>query len=90
MRNWAGNVEYHARRLLVPESLGALQEAVRSSRSLRALGSRHAFNGLADTTGDQVSLARLPRVFELDPAAGTVTLAPQTTGTRFVVTLPGS
>jgi alditol oxidase len=74
MRNWAGNVEYHARRLLEPESLEALQEAVRSSRSLRALGSRHAFNGIADTTGDQVSLARLRRVFELDPAAGTVTV----------------
>src|SRR4029078_8069573 len=29
---------------------------------------------IADTTGDQVSLAAMPRVFELDRAAGTVTV----------------
>jgi len=38
------------------------------------LGSRHAFNDLADTTGDLVSLARLPRVLELDARASTVTI----------------
>src|SRR5262245_17895260 len=74
MRNWAGNIEYHASRLLEPEAIDALQAAVRSSPRLRALGSRHAFNDLADTTGDHVSLARLPRVFELDPSAATVTV----------------
>ena len=38
------------------------------------LGSRHSFNDIADTTGDLVSLARMPRVFELDRAARTVTV----------------
>jgi len=74
VRNWAGNLEYRARRLLEPESVDAVQEAVRSSASLRVIGSRHAFNELADTTGDHLSLARLPRVVEIDPAARTVTV----------------
>ena len=38
------------------------------------LGSRHAFNDLADTTGDLVSLARLPRVLDLDRRKSTVTI----------------
>ena len=74
MRNWAGNLEYHARRLLEPASVEAVQDAVRSSTSLRVIGSRHAFNGLADTHGDHLSLARLPRVIDIDPAARTVAI----------------
>jgi xylitol oxidase len=41
---------------------------------LRVLGSGHSFNDIADTTGDQVSLRRLPRVFALDEEARTVTV----------------
>jgi len=72
--NWAGNYTYLAQRRHEPASIGELQELVRNSRSLRALGSRHSFNDIADTTGDQVSLRRMPRVFELDPVAGTLTV----------------
>lgn len=74
MRNWAGNQTYRARRLLEPTTLEELQELVRGSRRIRALGTRHAFNDLADTDGDLVSVARLPRRFELDREAGTVTV----------------
>jgi xylitol oxidase len=74
VRNWAGNQVYRARRLREPESIDALQELVRSSTSLRVLGSRHAFNDITDTTGDHISLARLPRVIEIDREAGTVTV----------------
>ena len=74
MRNWAGNYEYTAARLHEPESMGQLQDLVRTGPKLRVLGSRHSFNDLADTTGELLSLARMPRVFELDPRAGTVTI----------------
>ena len=74
MRNWAGNLTYRAARLLEPETVEQVQEFVRGSRSLRVLGSRHAFSSLADTTGDHVSLARLPRIVEIDAAGGTVTI----------------
>jgi xylitol oxidase len=74
LTNWAGNHAYAARDLHEPGSLDALHELVRRSGSLRVLGSRHSFNDIADTTGDLVSLARLPRVFELDRAASTVTV----------------
>ena len=74
MRNWAGNQEYRARQLHEPASVDELQELVRGSTRIRALGSRHAFNDLADTNGDLVSVVRLPRRFELDRDASTVTV----------------
>ena len=74
MRNWAGNHAYRARRILTPRSVDELQELVRGSRRIRALGSRHAFTPVADTNGDLVSLADLPRRFDVDEAAGTVTI----------------
>lgn len=72
MRNWAGNLEYGARVIHEPTSVDELQEIVRRSTRLRALGSRHSFNGIADTSGDLVSLARMPRIVEVDRDALTV------------------
>jgi xylitol oxidase len=74
LTNWSGNVTYGAARLHEPGSLDELQAIVRSARSLRVLGSRHSFSEIADTTGDLVSLRRLPRRFELDPVRATVTV----------------
>lgn len=74
MRNWAGNLAYSAGRFHQPESVEQLQQIVRASRSVRALGSRHSFSEIADTTGDQVSLARLPRSIEVDAESRTVTV----------------
>jgi xylitol oxidase len=74
LTNWAGNYTYSAAGLHEPESMAQLQEIVRSARKLRVLGSRHSFNDIADTPGDLVSLARLPRTVELDADASSVTV----------------
>lgn len=74
LTNWAGNHTYRASKLHEPSSMDELREIVRTSPLLRVLGSRHSFNDVADTTGDLVSLARMPRAFDLDPAARTVTV----------------
>jgi xylitol oxidase len=72
--NWAGNLAYRARRILEPRSLDELQALVRTSARLRPLGSRHSFNDIADTDGDLVSLAAMPRLIEVDRARETVTV----------------
>ena len=74
MRNWAGNLEYRAHAFHEPRSVEQLQEIVRGSERIRTLGSRHSFNAITDTTGDLVSLARMPRVVEIDRDASTVTV----------------
>jgi xylitol oxidase len=72
--NWAGNYHYGARELAAPGSLGQLQELVATSHRIKALGSRHSFNDVADTAGTQVSLASLPRELTIDEEARTVTV----------------
>lgn len=74
LTNWAGNYRYAAPRIHEPASIEQLQEVIRAGRSLRVLGSRHSFNDIADTHGDLISLAGLPRIFELDRSARTVTV----------------
>jgi alditol oxidase len=72
--NWAGNIAFGAERFHVPSSVAELQELVSRSRRVRALGTGHSFNALADTPGDQVSLAGLPREVDIDPASAAVTV----------------
>jgi len=63
--NWAGNITFGARRLHRPAALPELREIVAAGGPVRVLGSGHSFNRMADTTGDLVSLAGLPRVVEI-------------------------
>lgn len=72
--NWAGNIRYAARELRRPTSIEELRRLVADSRGLRPLGSRHSFSSIADTTGDLIDVTALPRVFELDQDAATVTV----------------
>src|SRR5829696_8769003 len=74
MKNWAGNYTYRAKRLLEPTSVDELRALVARATSVRALGSRHSFNDVADTDGDLISLAQMPRVIEVDRDARTVTV----------------
>jgi alditol oxidase len=73
--NWAGNVVYRADRVHRPGTLDELQELVSRSRAVRALGSGHSFNRIADSAGVLVSTAGLPPVMDLDPDQATVTVS---------------
>jgi xylitol oxidase len=67
LTNWAGNIVFGAERLHRPRSAGEVQEIVAAAGRLRVLGSGHSFNRLADTDGDLLSLADLPRTVEIGP-----------------------
>ena len=71
--NWAGNYTYSAPNLIEPQSAGDVQAAVRDHRHLRALGSRHSFNGIADSVDSQLAPAALKSI-EIDSPARTVTV----------------
>jgi xylitol oxidase len=76
-KNWAGNYEYRGR-ILQPADLDELREIVTTAPKIRALGSRHSFNDLADTgagvDGVLVSTAALPVGIRIDADARTVTV----------------
>jgi xylitol oxidase len=73
--NWSGTVTYRAREIHAPTSVEELQGLVAGSPRIRALGTRHSFSEVADTTADLVSVAALPPVIDVDTAASTVTVA---------------
>lgn len=66
MRNWSGHVEFSASEVLAPESVEEVQQIVAGAERVRALGTAHSFNDIADTTGVHVSLARLPVEVSID------------------------
>ncbi|WP_017587931.1 FAD-binding protein [Nocardiopsis ganjiahuensis] len=80
VRNWAGNLTYSSPRIHHPDGLDELSALVQDSPRIRALGSGHSFNGVADSGHDLVRLDALPREIEVDPAASTVTVS---AGTRY-------
>lgn len=73
--NWAGNYRYRAPHIARPESIQELQRLVVNSLRIRALGSRHSFNDIADSAGTLVSLERLEPEIRIDPQAKTVTVS---------------
>jgi len=77
-QNWAGNLTYSTDRLFTPESVDELRQVVKSCAKLRALGTRHSFSAIADSTQNQISLQRLDRI-DLDKSASTVTVGPGVT-----------
>ena len=74
LSNWAGNVEFCAARIHRPGNLAQLQAVVAGAPAVRALGSGHSFNRIADCSADLVLLTAMPAIRMLDAAAGTVTV----------------
>jgi alditol oxidase len=72
--NWAGNYRYSTDRLYRAETLPQVQDFVRRHAQLKVLGTRHCFNGIADSTINLLSLREMDRVVALDPASRTVTV----------------
>jgi xylitol oxidase len=72
--NWAGNITFQAAHVHRPDSLDELRRIVAGSTRLRALGTAHSFNPIADSSGDQVSVVNLPSVLRVDRERSTVTV----------------
>lgn len=71
--NWAGNLRYNADQIFAPRSVEEVQKIVKECASIRALGSRHSFNTIADSLTNHISLQHLDTI-ELDEKAYTVTV----------------
>ncbi|SHJ98114.1 xylitol oxidase [Nocardiopsis flavescens] len=80
VRNWAGNLTYASPRIHRPADHGALAALVRDTPRIRALGSGHSFNRVADSDHDLVRLDGLPREVAVDRESSTVTVS---AGTRY-------
>ena len=86
--NWSGNYTYSTDHLHQPQTLEQVRQVVKSCTRLRALGARHSFNGIADSTENQISLAHLNQMV-LNPAARTVTVGGGVTYSQLAPYLDG-
>jgi len=71
--NWAGNYRYSTDNLHAPQTVEEVQRVVKNCHHLRALGARHSFNGIADSTENQITLHHLEEM-ALDTKSLTVTV----------------
>jgi len=72
LKNWAGNLSYHASKLLEPATISEGREAVLNYPKVRVLGTRHCFNRIADTDAVLLSTSKLNKLLKIDPEKRTV------------------
>jgi xylitol oxidase len=74
LTNWAGNYRYGTDNLHRLTSIEEVRKFVKGHDSLKALGTRHCFNGIADSRHALISLKPMDQVVALDPEARAVTV----------------
>jgi xylitol oxidase len=74
LTNWAGNLTYGTNNISTPGTIEQLQEFVKQHNKLRAIGSRHSFNAIADSDKNLISTSALNKIVSIDKAANTVTV----------------
>lgn len=74
LTNWSGNLRYSTGNVHYPESIEALRILIKDHQKLRALGSQHSFNTIADSRENLVSTKHLNKIISLDKTHHTVTV----------------
>ncbi|HEX8059346.1 MAG TPA: FAD-binding protein [Cyclobacteriaceae bacterium] len=73
-KNWAGNIEYSSDQTYEPATIDELRSIIQGHDHIKAQGTCHSFNTIADSTYGFVRLTKLNQVVSLDEANMTVTV----------------
>jgi hypothetical protein len=73
-QNWSGNHTFEAHRIHRPASVDEVRRIVSASAKIHAVGARHSFNGVADSSGDLIDLSGIDPQITVDPDRRTVTV----------------
>lgn len=74
IKNWAENLTYSTDKLLPADNTEKIREIVKAHPKLKALGTRHCFNNIADSKDQFVSVLPMNHVLSLDEEKRTVTI----------------
>ena len=74
LTNWSGNLVYSTDNVYRAESVNAVQTLLKEQTKVRALGTRHCFNNIADSVHQLVSVRSMNQPVKLDPDSKSVTL----------------
>lgn len=75
MKNWAGNIEFQDDKTLAPKSIAEIQNIVLTNPKVRARGSAHCFNTIADTKYVALVLDQMPKEIIIDKEKKSVTVS---------------
>ena len=75
MKNWSGNVSFDAALIVRPTTIEDLKSAIVAADNVRAIGSAHSFNMIADCKDLLLSFEHFPATVEIDPVARQVRVA---------------
>jgi xylitol oxidase len=74
LKNWAGNLTYSTGNVQYPKTVAEVQQLVKRLPKMKALGTRHCFNMIADSKDDLVCTRDMNKVISLDTKGHTVTV----------------
>jgi xylitol oxidase len=74
LKNWAGNLEYSTSDVHYPKSVAEVQDVIKKFDKVKALGTRHCFNDIADSKHHLLSTKELNKIISIDRNASTVTI----------------
>jgi len=74
LKNWAGNLTYSTDKVHYPKTVAEVQQLVKKLSKVKALGTRHCFNTIADSKDELISTRDLNKVITIDKKAHTVTV----------------
>ena len=74
LKNWAGNLEYSTANVTYPETVEEIRDMVKGLEKLKALGTRHCFNRIADSKDHQLVMQKRNNELFLDKTAMKVTV----------------
>ena len=80
LRTWSGTYRFAARQVIAARTIDDVRRAVAAGGRVRALGTRHSFNDLADNEATLVTVTGIAPDPVLDEASRTVTVG--TTGNQ--------
>ncbi len=74
LKNWAGNLTYSTGNVFYPTTVAEVQQLVKKHSKLKALGTRHCFNTIADSKDNLLSTSKMNKVVSIDAKEHTVTV----------------
>ena len=74
LKNWAGNLTYSTGNVHEPKSVDEVKTVIAQCEKLRALGTRHCFNKIADSNANLLSTKFLNEVGAIDTSNNTITV----------------
>ncbi len=70
--NWAGNIEFSTSKVFQPKGVEDLTAFIKKSGKIKAQGTRHCFNRIADSKNQLISMSNFNKILFLDKEKSTV------------------